>query len=66
MKVSTNFSFFIKILALAVLLLVGYSKSQIFSDYEIEDDEFSPVEDAGSANIDYDASLELADLQLAE
>ena len=50
MKDSTNLTFFIKILALVVLLLVGYSKEQLFSESELEDERFIQEEnESGTA-----------------
>lgn len=50
MKDSTNLSFIIKILALVVLLLVGYSKEQLFSVTEWEKEKFMPSDsESGTA-----------------
>lgn len=49
MKNSTNFTFLIKVLALSCLLIVGYSKDDMFKASEIEEEKMVPFDAEGKS-----------------
>ena len=51
MKDSTNFSFIIKILALVILLIVGYSKNELFPSIEAGEDKFEPYTSESNSEV---------------
>lgn len=51
MKDSTNFSFFVKILALAILLIVSYSKDDLFPSSETDEEEFEPINTEANSSV---------------
>jgi len=53
MKDSTNLSFFIKVLALVILLIVGYSKEDLFSSSEADKDKFNPLNSDTEASVHF-------------
>ncbi len=51
MKDSTNFSFIIKILALVILLIVGYSKNELFPTIEAGEEKFEPFTSESNSSV---------------